>query len=111
MVLVHPECDPEVVDLADEVLSTSGMLRHARSSPAREFIIATEEGLIERMRKEMPSKRFYSAGTAHFCFNMKKIRLEDVYRSLVDEIYEVTIEPEIMDRARGSLERMISLTA
>jgi len=111
VVLVHPECDPEVVDLADEVLSTSGMLRHARSSPAREFIIATEEGLIERMRKEMPSKRFYSAGTAHFCFNMKKIRLEDVYRSLVDEIYEVTIEPEIMDRARGSLERMISLTA
>jgi len=111
IVLVHPECDPEVADQADEILSTSGMLRYARSSPAGEFIIATEEGLIERMRKEMPEKRFFSAGIAHFCFNMKKIRLEDVYRSLVEEIYEIKIDPEIMDNARNSLQRMISLTA
>lgn len=109
IVLVHPECNPDVVSLADEVLSTSGMLRFARSCGASEFIIATEEGLIEKMRKEMPNKKFYSAGTAHFCFNMKKIRLEDVYRSLLDEIYEIEIEPEVMSRARTSLERMISL--
>jgi quinolinate synthase len=101
-VLVHPECNPEVIDLADEVLSTSGMLRFARDSDAEEFIIATEEGLIERM------KRFYSAGKAQSCFNMKRIRLEDVCRSLDEEIYEVHVDPDIMKRARVALERMIA---
>jgi quinolinate synthase len=108
VVLVHPECNPEVIDLADEVLSTSGMLRFAGDSAATEFIVATEEGLIERMRREIPGKAFYSAGRAHFCFNMKRIRLEDVYRSLNEEIYEVTVDPDVMEKARISLERMIS---
>jgi quinolinate synthase len=56
----------------------------------------------------MPEKRFYSAGRAHFCFNMKRIRLEDVYRSLDEEIYEVHVDPDIMEKARVALERMIS---
>jgi quinolinate synthase len=109
VVLVHPECNPEVVDLADEVLSTSGMLRYARESGGKEFIVATEEGLLERMGREMPDKVFLSPGKARFCFNMKKIRLEDVYVSLRDEVYEVTVDKETMDRARASLERMIAL--
>lgn len=108
VVLVHPECNPEVVELADQVLSTSGMLRFGRESDAEEFIIATEEGLIERMSREMPEKRFYSAGRAQICFNMKRIRLKDVYQSLDREIYEVSVDPEIMKRARVALERMIS---
>jgi quinolinate synthase len=109
LVLVHPECKPEVIDEADEVLSTSGMVRFAKESSADEFIIATEEGLIERLSREMPDKAFYSAGQARFCFNMKRIRLEDVYRSLDEEIYEVLVPPEIMKRARLSLERMVSV--
>jgi len=109
VVLVHPECRPEVIDEADEVLSTSGMVRYAKESPAGEFIIATEEGLIERLSRELPDKAFYSAGRARFCFNMKRIRLEDVYRSLDEEIYEVLVPPEIMSKARGSLERMVSV--
>jgi quinolinate synthase len=109
VVLVHPECNPEVVDLADEVLSTSGMLRYARESSGEEFIVATEEGLLERMSREMPGKKFLSPGKARFCFNMKKIRLEDVYTSLRDEVYEVTVDEDIMQRARASLERMIEL--
>ena len=109
VVLVHPECKPEVIDEADEVLSTSGMVRYAKESPASEFIIATEEGLIERLSREIPDKTFYSAGQARFCFNMKRIRLEDVYRSLEEEIYEVVVPPEIMKRARVSLERMVSV--
>jgi quinolinate synthase len=108
VVLVHPECNPEVIDLADQVLSTSGMLRYAKESPAQEFIVATEEGLIKRMSREIPEKRFYSAGKAQYCFNMKRIRLEDLYRSLRDEIYEVTIDPKIMEEARRPLERMIA---
>ena len=111
VVLVHPECEPQVVDLADEVLSTSGMLRFARESDAADFIVATEEGLIERMRREMPGKMFLSPGKARFCFNMKKIRLEDVYTSLRDEVYEVKVDPEIMEKARAALERMIALGA
>jgi quinolinate synthase len=107
-VMVHPECNPDVIDLADRVLSTSGMMKFAAESPAREFIVATEEGLLERMGLEMPEKRFYSPGKARFCFNMKKTRLEDVLRSLVDEVYEVTVEAEIAARARKSLERMIA---
>jgi quinolinate synthase len=107
-VLVHPECNPEVIDQADHVLSTSGMVKFAKESDAKEFIVATEEGLLQRMAREMPGKRFYSPGKARYCFNMKRIRLEDVLKSLADEIYEITIEPEIMDRARNSLERMIA---
>ncbi len=109
VVLVHPECRPEVVDLADEVLSTSGMLRYARESSARVFLVATEEGLLERMGREMPDKVFLSPGSARFCYNMKKIRLEDVYRSLRDEVYEVTVDAETMERARVSLERMMAI--
>lgn len=109
VVLVHPECRPEVIDEADEVLSTGGMLTYAKESSAKEFIIATEEGLIERLSREMPDKAFYSAGKARFCFNMKRIRLDDVYRSLDEEIYEVNVPPEIMKKARVSLERMVSV--
>jgi len=107
VVMVHPECIPEVIDAADRVLSTSGMLRFARESSATEFIVATEEGLLGRMSREMPEKRFYSPGKARYCFNMKKTRLEDVLKSLVDEVYEIKLDPEIMRRARKSLERMI----
>jgi len=108
VVIVHPECKPEVIDLADRVLSTSGMMRFARESQATEFVVATEVGLLERMAREIPGKRFYSPGKARYCFNMKRIRLEDVLRSLVDEVYEIDLEPEIMDRARKPLERMIA---
>jgi quinolinate synthase len=108
VVLVHPECNPEVIDLADEVLSTSGMLKYAQESSAREFIIATEEGLIERMSREMPDRKFYSAGKVQYCFNMKRTRLEDVYRCLLDEVYEVELDPGIVEAARRPLERMIA---
>ena len=108
VVIVHPECKPEVIDLADRVLSTSGMMRFAKESEATEFVVATEVGLLERMAREIPGKRFYSPGKARYCFNMKRIRLEDVLRSLVDEVYEIDLEPEIMDRARKPLERMIA---
>jgi len=107
VVMVHPECIPEVIDAADQVLSTSGMLKFARESSATEFIVATEEGLLELMSRQMPEKRFYSPGKARYCLNMKKTRLEDVLKSLVDEVYEINLDPGIMRRARKSLERMI----
>ena len=82
MVIVHPEVRPEVRAGADEVLSTSGMLSYVKNSPAREFIVATEQGLLQRMKRENPGKNFIPAGTPKICSNMKRTALMDVYDSL-----------------------------
>ena len=105
--LVHPECPPDVVDQADEVLSTSGMLRFARESSARAFLIATEEGLIYRLKKENPDKVFYSVGPARTCFNMKKTRVEDVRQALRRDRYEIAVPESVAGKARLALERML----
>ena len=105
--VVHPECTPDVIDEADEVLSTSGMVRFARETDAEVVLIGTEEGLIQRLNKEFPQKRFYSAGTPKICHNMKLTTLEDVYNALEYERFEVELPQEIMDRSKVALERML----
>ena len=107
VILVHPECRPEVVDLADEVLSTDGMLRFAGSSDARSFIIGTETGLIYRLQKENPEKTFYALGREMICVNMKKIGPEDVLRALQENQFDISIPEEVARRARGALDRML----
>ncbi|MGE5342976.1 MAG: quinolinate synthase NadA [Candidatus Omnitrophota bacterium] len=106
-VIVHPEVRPEVIDIADEVLSTSGMLSVAAQDPANEFIVATEQGLIERMKRENPNKKFYPAFKPRICVNMKRTSLRDVYESLRDEKYEIQVEPEIAKRAFNALNEML----
>ena len=83
-VLVHPECLPAVVALADHALSTGGMLRYVREAAAKEFIIGTECGLLHRLRQENPDKTFYPLEPEILCPNMKKITLEDVLAALRD---------------------------
>lgn len=107
VLVVHPECPPEVVDVADEVLSTGGMVKLAKTSSAKTFLLGTEAGMLYRLKKENPDKNFYSAGKAKMCLGMKLTHLEHLYQSLVQERYETTLPQEIMDRARGSLERML----
>lgn len=107
LLLVHPECRPAVIDIADEVLSTSGMLKFAKESNAESFLIGTEEGIIYRLKKENPDKEFYSAGTQKICLNMKLTRLEDVYNALNEEKYEITLPGEIIVAAKKSLEEML----
>ncbi len=107
VVLVHPECRPEVVDLADEVLSTDGMLLAARRSDAESFIIGTEMGLIYRLQKENPGKKFFSVGHSMICVNMKKIGLEDVLRALQKDQFDISIPEDVARRARGALDRML----
>jgi quinolinate synthase len=107
LVLVHPECPPEVIALADEVASTEGMCRYVRSSPAEEFIIATEPGILHRMRKENPGKAFYPGSDFALCRNMKYTTLEKVLWSLEDLAYEITVAEEVMQQARGCIERML----
>jgi len=107
LLLVHPECNPSVVDLADEVLSTSGMLDFAKKSDKKRFFIGTEEGLIYRLKKENPEKEFYTAGTAKMCRNMKLTTLYDVYLSLKEERYSIELAREIIKSAQKALEAML----
>ncbi|MFH1940786.1 MAG: quinolinate synthase NadA [bacterium] len=107
VLIVHPECPPEVIDSADEVLSTSGMIRFVRESPAKKFLIGTEEGILYRMKKENPGKTFYSAGSAKMCRGMKITRLEDLHKAFLKEQHEITVSREIIHRAGTALERML----
>jgi len=105
--IAHPEVRSEVAEIADEVLSTSGILRYTSSSNAEEFIVATEEGLLERMRRENPSKKFYPALRPKICQNMKRTTLNDVYLSLKHERYEIEVDDEISRKALKSLNEML----
>lgn len=110
LVLVHPECRPEVVELADAVASTTGMIRYARESEAREFIIGTEEGILYQFQKQCPDKKFYLASPKLICPNMKATTLEKVHRSLLTLEPRVTVPPEVRERALAALLRMLELS-
>ena len=107
LLLVHPECKPSVIDLADEVLSTSGMVNLAKKSDKKRFLIGTEGGLIYRLKKENPGKEFYSAGAAKMCRNMKLTTLNDVYLSLKEERYPIELAGEIIKAAQKALTAML----
>ncbi|MBE3141419.1 MAG: quinolinate synthase NadA, partial [Thermoplasmata archaeon] len=109
-VLVHPECKPEVTALADLVASTEKMCGYVQNTPETDFIIGTEIGIIHRLKKENPGKNFYPATDKAVCPNMKRINLEKVLWSLEDLSYEITVPPDIMDKARLSIERMLQTT-
>ena len=105
-ILVHPECNSEVIKTADKVLSTGGMLKYAHESPCKEFIIGTEIGIIYRLQKQNPGKIFYPAKNNIICPNMKLINLEKIMWSLEDNVYEINLHGNIIKKARSSLERM-----
>jgi quinolinate synthase len=106
--MAHPECAEGVLELADAVLSTSGMLRYARESDAQEFIVATEMGLVYALQKQNPGKTFHPMFVA-LCPNMKLTTLESVKRALQENVYRIEIEPAIAKRARRSVERMVAI--
>jgi len=107
LLVVHPECPPEVVEMADAVLSTSGMYGYCRRSEAKEFLIGTEMGILYRLRKENPGKRFHLASRALICPNMKLTTLEDVRDSLATLSPRVTVPEEIRGKALAALEAML----
>lgn len=108
-VIVHPECSPELTALADIVTSTEGMCKYAKDTAETEFIIGTEIGIIHRLKKENPGKKFYAASDGAICMNMKRTSLEKILRSLTDMVHEITVPQEIMDKARLSIERMLKI--
>ena len=107
LVLVHPECLPAVVRLADRALSTGGMLKFVRESACRAFIIGTECGILHRMRKENPDKAFYPLEPAVVCPNMKKITLEDVLFCLRDMTPEIELPEDVRRAAKAPIDRML----
>lgn len=109
-VLIHPECDPEVQNLADHICSTSQMLVRAKASPAKQFIIATEIGMVERLRRENPGKEFMPVLETAICEQMKKHTLEKVYSALRDKKYVVKVPPEIAKKARAAIDRMLEIS-
>ena len=107
--LVHPECPPATVAAADEALSTGGMLRLVKGSDAKEFIVGTEYGIIHRMQKENPDKRFYPLEPRPCCADMKLVTLEKIRDALRDGKPEVILPDKLMDRARMAIERMLAI--
>ena len=108
-VLVHPECAREVRELADACLSTGGMCAFARASAAETVIVGTERGILHRLRKENPAKRFVSAGDL-VCPDMKKTTLENLRDALKYGRHEVTVDPDVAARARRAIEAMLKVS-
>ncbi len=109
-VLIHPECKPEVQELADFILSTGGMQRHVKESHAKKFIIGTETGLIYRLQKQNPDKTFIPALKSAVCVNMKMHTMDKVLAELREKKNIVKVDPVLAKRARKSLERMLELS-
>jgi quinolinate synthase len=109
VVIVHPECRPEVVEMADYVDSTSGILRRCKELDVKEFLIGTEMGLLHRLKKENPDKAFYVLSPGMICPNMKMTRITDVERALVEMKNIITVDEGIAAKARQALDRMVEI--
>jgi quinolinate synthase len=108
-VMAHPECRPEVLALADAVLSTSGMLRHAVESSADEFIVVTEVGLMHGLGKAAPGKHFFTLEPPPVCPNMKLTTLQKVHDALRDRSPVVDVPADVALAAHAAVERMVAI--
>lgn len=109
VLMAHPECRPEVLDVADHVTSTSGMIRHAAGSPATEFIVGTETGLMHRLKLDSPEKKFYPLRSDMICPNMKKTTLKSVLAALREMEHVVKVPEEVRVPAMRALSRMLEI--
>lgn len=110
LVMVHPECRPDVIDLADLVLSTGQMVAFVQKTDRRSIIVGTETGMIHRLKSVAPHVRYIPASGSFICPNMKKINLETLHRSLKNEETRVTVDPEVSMRAKMALDKMLELS-
>ncbi len=108
--LAHPECRPEVLSLADNILSTSGIINEVGKSSSKEFIIGTETEIVQNLKRNYPDKKFYPASEKALCYNMKKITLESILNSLQNMEYELYIPGYIRMKAKKALDRMLEIS-
>jgi quinolinate synthase len=107
--VAHPECTPEILELADHICSTSGMYEYARTNPARKFLIGTEMGILWRLKKENPQKEFILPSRALICPNMKLTSLEDILGCLQTMEPRITVDEETREKAKLTLDRMLAV--
>lgn len=110
VLLVHPECDPDVQEEADEILSTGGMVSYVSQSERETFIIGTEVDMVIRLKRENPEKTIIPLLSKAICENMKLHTLEKVKNSLINEEYQVTVDKAIADKSRKAVERMLKVS-
>lgn len=108
-ILIHPECNPEVADLADFVGSTSEIIRYAELSDSKLFVIGTEMGVLYKLQASLPDKRFFLLHPGLVCPNMKKTRLQSVYEALLNNQYEISVEEHVAVKAKRVLSRMLEI--
>lgn len=107
--LCHPECNPSVVDIADHVCSTSGMYKWAKETDAKSIIVGTEMGIMYRLKKDNPEKKFILASECLCCPNMKLTTLEDIHESLINMNNIITVEEDIRLKAKATLDKMLAI--
>ena len=111
LVLAHPECHQSVVALADYVGSTTGIMKFAAQSDKKQFIIATEKGVVDRLKRDYPEKEFILIKDSVICPNMKWHTLTDIYNALEREEHEITVDTEIASKALKCIDRMLEVSA
>ena len=111
LVLAHPECHQSVTKLADYVGSTTGIMKYAIESDKKQFIIATEKGVVDRLKRDYPDKEFILIKDNIICPNMKWHTLTDIYNALEKEEHEITVDKEIASKALGCIDRMLNVSA
>lgn len=109
VVIVHPECRPEVVALADEALGTGGMIRFIRKTEAKKIVVGTEMGMIHRLRRERPDLEYYLLSPGLVCPNMKYTSLNSIISSLENMEHRVTVPPAVAEKAARALQRMLAV--
>ena len=109
LLLVHPECRPEVVELADFVGSTAQIIEYAKNSSNKKFLIGTEMGIMHKLKKDSPDKLFYLLSTGLVCPNMKKTTVESVYLALKEMRYEINLDEDVAEGARKALAAMLAV--
>ena len=109
-VIAHPECNPPVLALSDHICSTGGMFKYVKASKSKEFIISTESGMLYKLQKENPDKKFYLPTPHLVCANMKLITLGWVAHSLENMVYEIKVSDEVREKAKRALDRMLAVT-
>ncbi len=109
LVLAHPECRGEILNLADYAGSTTGIMKFAANSNAKEFIIVTERAIVERLERDFKDKKFILASPKLVCPNMKWNQLEDILNALENEVNEIIVDEEIAEKARAPIEKMVEM--
>ncbi len=108
-IVVHPECRPEVVAMADASMGTGGMIQYSRDAAAEDIVVGTEKGMLHRLKKECTSKRFHILSSKLICPDMKYTTLEKVLTALEQKKHVITVSPEVREKAEFALKRMLAV--